>query len=97
MIIEASSHGLVQKRLHHINLKGAIFTNFSQDHLDYHKDMKSYLNSKLILFNDILRKRSTIISDKKIKQFSLLKKIAKKKKLKIQNIDEDFKKLQNNF
>ena len=53
VIIESSSHGLDQKRLHHINFKGAIFTNFSQDHLDYHKTMKSYLNAKLILFREI--------------------------------------------
>ena len=54
VIIESSSHGLDQKRLHHINFKGAIFTNFSQDHLDYHKNMKSYLNAKLILLRQIL-------------------------------------------
>ena len=48
VIIESSSHGLDQKRLHHLNFKGAVFTNFSQDHLDYHKNMKSYLNAKLI-------------------------------------------------
>ena len=36
VIIEASSHGLDQKRLHHIKFRAAIFTNFSQDHLDYH-------------------------------------------------------------
>ena len=47
VIIEASSHGLDQKRLHHINFKAGIFTNFSQDHFDYHKNMKSYLKSKL--------------------------------------------------
>ena len=57
VIIESSSHGLDQKRLHHINFKGAIFTNFSQDHLDYHKTMKSYLNAKLILFREILKKK----------------------------------------
>ena len=56
VIIETSSHGLDQKRLHHINFKGAIFTNFSQDHLDYHKNMKSYLNAKLLLFKEILKK-----------------------------------------
>ena len=56
VIIEASSHGLDQERLHHINFKSAIFTNFSQDHLDYHKNMQSYLNSKLILFSKILKK-----------------------------------------
>ena len=50
VILEASSHGLDQKRLHNINFKAGIFTNFSQDHLDYHKNMRSYLNAKLILF-----------------------------------------------
>ena len=44
VIIEASSHGLDQKRLEHLNLKAGIFTNFSLDHLDYHKTMKSYFN-----------------------------------------------------
>ena len=78
IIIESSSHGLDQKRLHHLNFKGAIFTNFSQDHLDYHKNMKSYLNAKLILFREILKKKSIIITDKEIKQFPLIKKIAKK-------------------
>ena len=69
VIIEASSHGLDQERLHHINFKSAIFTNFSQDHLDYHKNMKSYLNAKLILFKEILKKGSSIVSDKNIAQF----------------------------
>ena len=53
VIIEASSHGLHQKRLDHLNLRAGIFTNFSQDHLDYHKSMYSYLNAKLYLFNKI--------------------------------------------
>ena len=78
VIIETSSHGLDQKRLHHINFKAGIFTNFSQDHLDYHKSMNSYLNSKLVLFKEILTKTS-IISDREIQQFSILKKIAKKR------------------
>ena len=79
VMIEASSHGLQQKRLNHLNLKGAIFTNFSQDHLDYHKTMQSYLNSKLLLFKKILSKNKTVISDKSIKEFSILKKSQKKK------------------
>jgi len=79
VIIEASSHGLQQHRLHHIRFKAGIFTNFSQDHLDYHKNMKSYLNAKLILFKEILRKNSSIISDEEIQQFNQLKYIAKKK------------------
>ena len=57
VIIEASSHGLHQKRMNNLNLTAGIFTNFSQDHLDYHKTMKSYLNSKLILFKHLLKKK----------------------------------------
>ncbi len=95
VIIETSSHGLDQKRLHHINFKGAIFTNFSQDHLDYHKTMKSYLNAKLILFRKILKKNSTIITDKEIKPFKILKKIADKKNLKLFDISHEFEKIKN--
>ena len=81
VIIEASSHGLKQKRMDHLNLKSGIFTNFSQDHLDYHKTMKAYLNAKLILFNNLLSKKKTIISDSSIKQYQILKKISKRRKL----------------
>ena len=58
VIIEASSHGLDQKRIDHLPLKAGIFTNFSQDHLDYHKSMKAYLNAKLFLFK-YFKKRKT--------------------------------------
>ena len=78
VIIESSSHGLEQKRLHHINFKGAIFTNFTQDHLDYHKTMASYLNAKLILFKQILNKNATVITDKEIQPYILIKKLPKK-------------------
>ena len=37
VLLEASSHGLLQGRLDGINVKVGIFTNFSQDHMDYHK------------------------------------------------------------
>jgi len=95
VIIEASSHGLDQNRLHHINFKAAIFTNFSQDHLDYHKNMKSYLDAKLILFKKILQKNSSIVSDKSIKEFFVLKKIAKKRSLKIIEISKIIEKIKN--
>ncbi len=97
VIIETSSHGLDQKRLHHINFKGAIFTNFSQDHLDYHKNMKSYLDAKLILFREILKTRNTIISDHEIKIYSILNKIAKRKKLKLLDIRKEFEEIKNNY
>ena len=81
VILEASSHGLEQGRLSGINFKTAIFTNFSQDHLDYHKNMKNYLNAKLILFSKLLGKKKYIITDSEIPEFLKLKKIAKKNNL----------------
>ncbi len=95
VIIEASSHGLDQERLNDINFKAAIFTNFSQDHLDYHKTMNSYLESKMILFKKILKKNSTIISDEEIYPFKKLKKIAKRKKLKLLNINSEINAIKN--
>ena len=93
VIIEASSHGLHQSRINYLKLKAGIFTNFSQDHLDYHKTMNSYLNSKFILFKNILSKGKTIISDKTIKEFEILKKIANRRKLKIIDVSVINKKI----
>ena len=61
LILEASSHGLKQSRLDFLNFNTAIFTNLSRDHLDYHKNFKDYLNSKLILFDKLLKNRGNII------------------------------------
>lgn len=49
VVLEASSHGLEQKRLDNLNIKIGIFTNLSHDHLDYHKNMQSYFNFKNVL------------------------------------------------
>ncbi len=81
VIIEASSHGLHQKRLDHISFKAGLFTNFSQDHLDYHKTMRMYLNAKLHLFKNIIPKGKKMICDSSIREFPFLKSIIKKRKL----------------
>lgn len=52
--MEASSHGLDQFRLDGVRLSCAAFTNFSRDHLDYHKTMDAYLAAKLRLFSELL-------------------------------------------
>lgn len=51
VIMEASSHGLDQGRLNGVAFKGALFTNFSRDHLDYHVTMEDYMEAKLLLAN----------------------------------------------
>lgn len=52
--MEASSHGLAQRRLDGVTLTAAAFTNFSQDHLDYHIDFEDYFNAKSGLFTRVL-------------------------------------------
>lgn len=52
--LEASSHGLDQRRLDGIHFEAVAFTNLSRDHLDYHGDMDAYRNAKLRLFTDLL-------------------------------------------
>ncbi len=83
IILEASSHGLKQNRLDGLLFDTCIFTNFSHDHLDYHKNFKDYLNSKLYLFKNLIKKKGVIITDASIPQYKDLKKIADQKKLKL--------------
>ena len=81
--LEASSHGLHQNRLDGINFTAGIFTNFTQDHLDYHKNLKNYLQAKLSLFSSLLNKNSFAVLDTDIPEFSIINKICKKRKIKI--------------
>jgi UDP-N-acetylmuramoyl-L-alanyl-D-glutamate--2,6-diaminopimelate ligase len=50
LALEASSHGIEQRRLDGVGLSAAAFTNLTQDHLDYHGDMDAYRAAKLRLF-----------------------------------------------
>ncbi len=81
VILEASSHGLHQKRLNGIKFNTSIFTNLSRDHLDYHKNYKNYFNSKLILFKELTKKNGNMIVDSDLKYSHVFKEIAKRKKL----------------
>ncbi|WP_126976119.1 UDP-N-acetylmuramoyl-L-alanyl-D-glutamate--2,6-diaminopimelate ligase [Frigidibacter oleivorans] len=59
--MEASSHGLDQRRLEAVRLRAAGFTNFSQDHLDYHKDFEEYFAAKAGLFDRVLPDDATAV------------------------------------
>ncbi|WP_023648047.1 UDP-N-acetylmuramoyl-L-alanyl-D-glutamate--2,6-diaminopimelate ligase [Candidatus Pelagibacter ubique] len=83
VIMEASSHGLSQNRLDGLFFNTGIFTNLSQDHLDYHKNIKDYLKAKLYLFEKLIKKNGNIITDEKIPQFRKIKSIASNKNLKL--------------
>ncbi|WP_420321750.1 UDP-N-acetylmuramoyl-L-alanyl-D-glutamate--2,6-diaminopimelate ligase [Flagellimonas sp.] len=51
--MEVSSHGIHQKRSESLHFEGAIFTNLSHDHLDYHKTFDEYRDTKKKLFDDL--------------------------------------------
>lgn len=51
--MEASSHGLEQRRMNGVKLAAVGFTNFTQDHLDYHESMDAYRAAKLRLFSEL--------------------------------------------
>ena len=50
VVMEVSSFGLCQKRIGPSHFRTAVFTNLTQDHLDYHKDMEDYYQAKKLLF-----------------------------------------------
>ncbi len=62
VVMEISSHALILNRVNGLDIDIAIFTNFSQDHLDFHKTMDEYFSAKLLIFD--LLKKST--KDKKL-------------------------------
>lgn len=62
VVLEASSHGLIQDRLNGIDFDYGIFTNLSTEHLDYHKTMDEYFAAKMILLENS-KKRIVNIDD----------------------------------
>ncbi|WP_245844774.1 UDP-N-acetylmuramoyl-L-alanyl-D-glutamate--2,6-diaminopimelate ligase [Persephonella hydrogeniphila] len=62
VVAEISSHALDQYRVYRTDFSGTVFTNLSQDHLDYHKDMESYFNAKEKLFKAIGRYTPAVIN-----------------------------------
>ncbi|MFM7619987.1 MAG: Mur ligase family protein, partial [Alphaproteobacteria bacterium] len=81
--IEVSSIGLDQQRIAGLKVNCAGFTNFSQDHLDYHQSMENYLQCKLKLFSDILDESGVAVINSDIEEFEKIKKICDKRKIKI--------------
>ncbi|QFT60371.1 UDP-N-acetylmuramoyl-L-alanyl-D-glutamate--2,6-diaminopimelate ligase [Sulfitobacter sp. THAF37] len=59
--MEASSHGLDQRRLDGVTLRAAGFTNFTQDHLDYHETFDAYFDAKAGLFARVLSEDGTAV------------------------------------
>ncbi|MDR0671377.1 MAG: UDP-N-acetylmuramoyl-L-alanyl-D-glutamate--2,6-diaminopimelate ligase, partial [Oscillospiraceae bacterium] len=49
-VMEVSSHALSQRRVDGVEFREALFTNLTQDHMDYHRDMEDYFRAKALLF-----------------------------------------------
>ncbi len=61
-VMEVSSHAIALQRIHGIDFSISVFTNLTQDHLDYHKDMDTYFTVKARLFHALEKGRSAIIN-----------------------------------
>jgi len=83
LISEASSHGLHQGRFNNLKIDIAAITNLSHDHLDYHKNFKSYTDSKILLFSKVLKDNGTAVINSRLKNFNYFKSKIKSRKLKI--------------
>ena len=83
VIVEASSIGLDQERLHPHQFNKVAFTNLTQDHLDYHKNFLNYKRSKSLLFQSHISKNgiSVINSDDKFSKYFF--KICRSRNLKV--------------
>ena len=95
VVMEVSSHALKQDRLYKLLFDVICVTNITQDHLDYHKNMNDYINSKRLILNKLKNNRICILNkkDKHYKKFIkknnnnvILGKDYKIKKI-IQNVD----------
>jgi len=63
VVSEVSSHALVQMRVDGTRFRVAVFTNLTRDHLDFHKDMRSYFEAKKRLFTELLDGASIVNVD----------------------------------
>ncbi len=81
--IEVSSIGLEQNRTGKVGITVGAFTNFTQDHLDYHNTMEEYFDCKMILFKSVLQQNSTAVINSDIKEYQEINEICQKRDLKV--------------
>jgi UDP-N-acetylmuramoyl-L-alanyl-D-glutamate--2,6-diaminopimelate ligase len=86
LAIEASSHGLDQRRLDGIRVAAGAYTNLSRDHLDYHPNMQAYLSAKLRLFSELVAKGGTAVIDVDHDHADAVVATAKRRRLKLMRV-----------
>ncbi|MBE9060088.1 UDP-N-acetylmuramoyl-L-alanyl-D-glutamate--2,6-diaminopimelate ligase [cf. Phormidesmis sp. LEGE 11477] len=81
VVMEVSSHALAQERTWGIPFEVAVFTNLTQDHLDYHKDFNDYFEAKALLFSGDYLKARAIINQKDPYGQKLIERVGKDRAL----------------
>lgn len=81
--MEASSHGLDQRRMEAVHLAAAAFTNFTQDHLDYHGSMEAYFDAKARLFTELLPEEATAVVNLDDPRGGLLADICERREIEV--------------
>ncbi|MDR0406506.1 MAG: UDP-N-acetylmuramoyl-L-alanyl-D-glutamate--2,6-diaminopimelate ligase [Holosporales bacterium] len=81
--LEASSHGLAQRRLDGMRFTAAAFTQLSQDHLDYHRTMETYFSAKKHLFKELVIPQGTCVLNADVPEYAELSRIARIRSLQV--------------
>lgn len=72
LILEVSSHAILENRVNFLHFSSLIFTNFSQDHLDYHLNMENYFEVKKAIFKSLAKNKLAIINIEDKKAYTLI-------------------------
>jgi UDP-N-acetylmuramoyl-L-alanyl-D-glutamate--2,6-diaminopimelate ligase len=83
LALEASSHGLDQRRLDGVRIAAGAFTNITRDHLDYHPTMADYLAAKLRLFSELIEPHGAAVIDVDHEQADAVVSCARTRKLRL--------------
>jgi UDP-N-acetylmuramoyl-L-alanyl-D-glutamate--2,6-diaminopimelate ligase len=83
LAMEASSHGLDQRRLDGVRLAAGAFTNLTRDHLDYHKTLEAYRAAKLRLFETLLPGGAAAVVNADSPEAGVIAAIVKKRGLRL--------------
>ncbi|HXL69367.1 MAG TPA: UDP-N-acetylmuramoyl-L-alanyl-D-glutamate--2,6-diaminopimelate ligase [Xanthobacteraceae bacterium] len=86
LAMEASSHGLDQRRLDGVKLKAGAFTNLTRDHLDYHGTLEAYRAAKLRLFDTLLPAGAAAVIDADHDEAAAFVAAADKRKLRLYTV-----------
>lgn len=90
VVMEVSSHALSYERIYGLNLDVVVFTNLTEDHLDYHKNMEDYLNAKLKIVNYLSKTGKLIVNADDVSSQAFVNKLGHGIKLGFNNQEYDY-------